>query len=445
MSSTLSLRTGAWYGDRLIELEIPPYWDVNIVRPNTPVPLTKKQIEINLLNPTGQDSIKNLCKGKSRPLIIIDDLNRPTPTNLIIEILLDWFEHASIPLKDVTILMATGSHGKPAQDAFPKKVGEKAAKSCRLLVHDCFSSNKKVGKTSFGTNIYANPALLSSDFVLGIGGIYPNWTAGFGGGTKLALGVLGIQSIFDLHFQHQGIGWGNEGSDDCSFRKDLNEVAHMIGLDTAVSVQVNANREIIRVDSGDPTKFYPDATNFCRQTFGFPASDDADVVISDTYPNDLSLTFAKMKGFAPFELSKPTASKIAIASCGEGIGLHNIFPFINMPRFQKEKHFIRLLRAFGIKWVSTKILKRLWRVTSQPTNQSPSPQKPANNRSILLYRPDKNLNNLPSNIPGITQLQKWADIIQTVRKEQQSRDRVKVSVYPCAFLQFPNPPQQNPE
>ena len=444
MSSALSLRTGAWYGDRLIELEIPPYWDVNIIQPITPTPLTKKQIEINLLTPTGQDSIKNLCKGKSRPLIIIDDLNRPTPTDLIIDILLDWFQDASMPLRDVTILMATGSHGKPARDAFRKKVGEKAIASCRLLVHDCFSGNKKVGKTSFGTNIYANQALLSSDFVLGIGGIYPNWTAGFGGGTKLALGVLGIQSIFDLHFRHQGIGWGTEGS-DCSFRKDLNEVARMIGLDTVVSLQVNANREVIRVDCGDPMKFYSDAANFCRQTFGFSHLDDSDVVISNTYPNDLSLTFAKMKGFAPFELCKPTASKIAIASCGEGLGLHNIFPFFNMPRFQKEKHFVRLLRAFGVKWVSKKILKRLWRVTSQPSNQLPSSQKLVNNRSILLYSPIKNLNNLPSNIPGITQLQEWSDIIQTVRKEQQSRDRVKVTVYPCAFLQFPNPPKQNSE
>jgi nickel-dependent lactate racemase len=168
---------------------------------------------------------------------------------------LRYFQDADIPLKNVSLLMATGTHDKPDTDAMAKKVGNKAAQSCRLLIHDCFKDTKKVGETSFGTPVHVNP-ISESDFVVGIGGLYPNYTAGFGGGTKLALGVLGLQSIFDLHHRHRSAGWGCVEV-DTSLRKDLNEIASMIGLRTVVSLQINANREIIRVDCGDPQIYYP--------------------------------------------------------------------------------------------------------------------------------------------------------------------------------------------
>ena len=58
---------------------------------------------------------------------------------------------------------------------------------------------------------------------MGIGGVYPNYTAGFGGGSKLVLGVLGYRSIKDLHFRHRGMGWGRHEEGD-PLRTDLNEI-----------------------------------------------------------------------------------------------------------------------------------------------------------------------------------------------------------------------------
>jgi len=128
--------------------------------------------------------------------VIVDDLNRPTPTDRILPFVLACFPDPS----RVSVVVATGTHGAPLPAALDRKIG---SVGCRVVVHDPTRGdlNEEVG---------------AADFVTGIGGIYPNHTAGFGGGSKLALGVLGFRQIESLHYPHRSAGWG--GSLRNSFR-----------------------------------------------------------------------------------------------------------------------------------------------------------------------------------------------------------------------------------
>ena len=109
MTSARQLRTGAWYGDQPLSLDFPDKWDVTFLWPRTPPPLTDQQIVDILDRPVGQPPIRQICRGKSRPLVIVDDLNRPTPAARVIPFLLSSFRDAGIPLGDVKILMAPGT------------------------------------------------------------------------------------------------------------------------------------------------------------------------------------------------------------------------------------------------------------------------------------------------------------------------------------------------
>jgi len=440
MTRKLLLRTGAWYSDRHMEVDIPPSWNVTIHAPHTSAPLTDDQIFTILEKPTGQAPLSKILKGKSAPLIIVDDLNRPTPAERVMPFLLKYFHDAKIKPSSVTILMATGSHGKPPTDAFAKKIGDEAARSCNLMIHNCFHNVTKIGTTSFGTPVYVNKAVLNSDLVIGIGGIYPNHTAGFGGGSKLMLGLLGMRSIFQLHFRHQPVGWGSDGYDS-DFRKDLNEIADMIGFNTSISLLVNDKREIFHMYCGNYNAYYRDAVELCRKTFSTPPPSDADVVISNTYPNDLSLTFARIKGFAPLYHSKPGASRIAIAVCSEGIGRHNIFPFLDIPRFHRLRHLMRRILTLSRHDISQVILHRINRFIPLRKSRSQSDRFNTSDSAlhlshpIVLYRPGKHTDVLPSNIPNLTVVTQWSDVLKIIAHEQEHRSNLKVVVYPCAFLQ----------
>jgi hypothetical protein len=221
----------------------------------------------------------------------------------------------------------------------------------------------------------------------------------------------------------------------------------MIGLKTVISLHVNGDREIVAIQCGDYRKYFPAAVKFCRDAFTAPSPGDADVVISDAYPNDLSLTFAQMKGFMPLRSCRKGASRVVVASLPEGLGLHNLFPFVNVPRFHRQRHRLRRLSMMTPGQVAAAVFSKVGR-TLRSSRQNPAvsdngagPENGAAFKNpIRLFRPGNQTPALPPNIGGIHITSSWEEIIQAIQSEQNHRKNLKVVVYPCAFLQALQPP-----
>ena len=315
-------------------------------------------------------------------------------------------------------------------NAVLKKAGPEAA-SCKIVLHDSERGLVQVGSTTCGTIVLVNKEVMQSDLVVGIGGIYPNHTAGFGGGSKLALGVLGFRSIMELHYRHQSKRWG-----DCvrasTFRNDLDEIARTIGLNTLISLQVNANREVIRMACGDHFIYYGKEVDFARRVFRAPPPLDANVVISNAYPSDLSVTFVKMKGIVPLDHCAPGASRIAIGSCSEGLGHHGLFPVVNRPRFYRQRHIYRRISMMGVDGITRVLRGRFLQRWGSVANRKASISK----NPIWLYRPGVHSQALPSQLAGFRITPSWEEIVQAVRTEHPSSRALKVVIYPCAPLQY---------
>lgn len=436
MSPVIDLRTNAWYGDMTVTVPIPDEWQVTTFWPDTPTPLNDDQIAEALERPLGQPPIRELARGKSRPLIIVDDLTRPTPAARVIPQILQQFAAAGIPTRDVTLLMATGTHGPPGTGGMEKKVGPEAS-SCRLVVHQHRGSCVRVGRTSFGTPVVVNREVAASDFVVGIGGIYPQNSTGFGGGSKLALGVLGRPSIVRLHFGHQSVRGSYDIDND--FRRDLDEIARIIGLNTTIGLHVDANREVVRMVSGDHNLYYREAVAFARQRYRAPLPADADIVISNAYPMDVSLTMMHIKGAIPLLHGKPGASRVLVAGCPEGAGYHDLFPFIGGPRFGRQRNWARsaMARPRTVPGKATrKVWQRIERARGRPAKATGdrASETPVKDNPIWLYAPGGDGRRMPAQIPKMTLCETWEHVVNMVIGEQGPRRELKVVIYPCAPL-----------
>lgn len=433
-SASIRLQTGAWYGDHPVELALPESWDVTLFAPRTGSVLDDGEIQARLDSPIGQPAIRKRCSARTRPLIIVDDLNRPTPASRVLPPLVRQFTDAGVPMRNITIMIGPGTHAPPTADAVAKKVGD-LIYSCRVCVKDRNRDLVKVGGTSFGTPVLVPREVVASDFLVAVGGVYPNHTDGFGGGSKAALGILGLRSIAALHFGHESVGWGLHANHD-TFRRDLDEIAKLIGLDTGVFVAIDADRQIVDLACGHIFEMYAPFVTSTKDAFRAPRPDPGvRIVISNAYPEDLSLTFLRMKGTVPLRLAPPGASRIVVASCSEGLGFHGLYPFLNTPRFHQQRMLLYRVAANVNKprRFATKVAARLGRGPVPSHGQG----RAASRHPTWLYCPSpESLATLPCPIPGFRATSSWTAVLEGVAAEQNHQSPLRTSVYTAAPLQW---------
>jgi nickel-dependent lactate racemase len=424
-----TLSTAAWYGDPPLDLVFPEDWQVVVHEPDLPPAIDRTEIAAAIQAPVAAPFLRSLAAGARRVVVIVDDLTRPTPVELVLPHLLEELESAGVTRANVTILVATGTHGPASADAMKRKVGS-SAEGWRLVSHDDLADCSKVGVTRMGTPVFVDREVASADLVIGIGGVYPQHSTGFGGGSKLAIGVLGRASISRLHFGHDSMEGRYDVDND--FRADLAEIARMIGLRWTVMVHVNARRQIVRVVAGDPEQAYPAAAAFSRERFRAPLPHDADVVIANAYPMDTSATFMRSKGIIPLLHAPAGASRLLLAACPEGIGHHGLFPIRPpsglVPRVMRRWE---ITRARG--W--REVLRLALSVARRPFRSRVTAPATPQRLPILMYQTTDPLVPLPDSLPGMQVVGTWPDVIEMIRQQQSGKVGLRVVVYSCAPLQ----------
>jgi nickel-dependent lactate racemase len=424
------LSTAAWYGDPPLQLAFPADWSVVVHEPDLPPPLGRDEILAALRDPVGAPPLASVAVGRRRVVIIVDDLTRPTPAELVLELMLAELGAAGIMREQVTILVASGTHGPPSLDAMRRKVG-RSAEGCRLVAHDDLAECPKVGVSRMGTPVFVDAEVRAADLVIGLGGVYPQHSTGFGGGSKLAIGVLGRRTIARLHFRHESMEGRYDVSND--FRADLAEIAAMIGLRWSVMAHVNARREIVRLVAGDPEQAYAASAAFSRGRFAAPMPIDADVVVANAYPMDLSATFMRSKGVIPLLHAPVGASRVLLAACPEGVGHHGLFPLTpptGMRRLWRRYEIARTRGWSAVARLGLAVLSRPVRArVARPTTATPRPLP------ILMYQTIDPPSPLPAHLPGMQAVESWSALLDTIRTQQQGRDGLRVVVYACAPLQ----------
>ena len=440
-----SLGTAAWYGDLRFALPVPRDWNVTVHEPVLPPPLGADEIAGAIRAPVGAPPLRELASGAARVAVVVDDLTRPTPVASILPVVLDELDVAGVDRTGVTVVVATGTHGRASADAIARKLGD-AARGCRTIAHDDRAGGVRAGRTSRGTTVVVDRVVAAADLVIGIGGVYPQHSTGFGGGSKIVLGVLNRSTIAQLHFRHPSMD--GRYTVENAFRADLDEIADLVGLRWSVLAHVDAGRRIVRLVAGDPRRTYPGAASFSRTAFAAPPPGDADVVIANAYPIDTSATFMRSKGIIPLLHARSGASRVLLAACPEGIGHHGLFPFetptrvgavrrrITMTRARGWPEVVRLARAVAVR--GSRAAGRRLHARTGPTTAVPSPHRLPPAHPILMLRTIDGASapgDLPASLPGMRVLRSWMDVVDQVRAEQAGTQRLDVVVYACAPLQ----------
>jgi len=279
-----------------------------------------------LKNPIGCFSLRELIfqKKASKILIIVNDITRPTPYEVILPPLLGELHQTGIKKENIIFIIATGIHRSNSQEEIKEMFGEDIFSAYKFINHDCDNPRQKdLGKLRSGNNLWVDPIISDIDFIITTGVIVPHYFAGFSGGRKSILpGICRRKTIEDNHAQmvHHNARAGNfKGS---PVHEEMQEAAEKVGVDFNINVVTNEHHEIIEIVAGELYKSWLRGVEVCKKIYLCPIKQKAEVVIASAggYPKDINVYQAQKALGNACHAVKPGGTIILLAECTEKYG-----------------------------------------------------------------------------------------------------------------------------
>ena len=317
------------YGRDGLDVELPDDRVVRSLSYKQADPLTDPETELHslLLQPTGTPSLAELAAGRSSACIVICDITRPVPNELILKPLLATLEQSGMDRERITILVATGLHRPNEGDELVEIVGEEIAREYRIENHHGQSLDEHtfLGTSPRGVPVWIDTHYVEADLKITTGLIEPHLMAGFSGGRKLICpGIAALETIKVWH----GPDFLEDPRADCG-RLDGNPVheestwiGRHTGCDFIVNVIINTDRSPLKFVAGDMEQAFLEGVDFCRQVVVDTVSEPVDIVVTSCAGYPLDTTFYQaVKGLTgALPIVKQGGTIIMAASMSEGIG-----------------------------------------------------------------------------------------------------------------------------
>ena len=190
-------------GKRTITLQIPDGTPVQCVesRKMRPVPDVRRAVEEALNHPIGTPRLRDLVKPRQTVALVVTDITRKLPEEIILPLLLKELEAGGIKKKDITAVVATGTHRPNTLEELREKFGE-VVDEIAFINHDPWNSEGLIhlGISKGGIPLVFNRTVAQADLRISTGVIETHLFAGYSGGVKsIAVGVAGEETIGATH------------------------------------------------------------------------------------------------------------------------------------------------------------------------------------------------------------------------------------------------------
>lgn len=315
------------YGKSDLHLEIDKdrlFW---VTAPNGIRPVTEETSAIAsaIDHPLGDKDIPSLARRKpgGSVALLVDDGTRTTPHKKILPILIGRLNQAGIPDRNITAIVAVGTHRKLTDQEIRARFGE-VRDRISFSNHEFDQPGELVhlGTTTAGTPIVINKRYYESDIKIAVGAIVPHMYAGWSGGAKMVQpGISGGETTARTHLMAARLGFGNVlGKFDNPVRRDMNEVILQSGLDFIINVVQNVEGELINVFAGSPIEAHRAGVVAAQTVYSVSVPQEADIVIASCHPSDQDVWQAQKPLLAGCLMSRPNGTVIMLCPCPETVG-----------------------------------------------------------------------------------------------------------------------------
>lgn len=276
-----------------------------------------------LAAPIGTPPLRELARGKSRVLVITDDIARPTPAHVIVPHVIRELEAAEVPDGAIEFMMALGTHRPMTSEEMTRKLGKAVTE--RFVVHnhawDDPDALVSLGMMELGIEVLMNRKVVEADLVIGIGRIMPIDICGFTGGGKILVpGCCGEATLDAMHWIR--VDMPDEdvvGQADNRIRAAIDALAQKAGLDFIVNIVMDTAQQLRACVAGDMVAAHREGCRHARACHAVAIPEAADIVVTDAYPFDIEFWQVNKAVDTAGLVVRPGGVVVAISPCYEGL------------------------------------------------------------------------------------------------------------------------------
>jgi nickel-dependent lactate racemase len=317
------------YGRQGLEVELPADRVTRTLAYKSAEPLANPPAALAacLAKPTGTPPLAELARGRASACVVICDITRPVPNELILRPVLETLETAGISRDKITILIATGLHRPNEGEELVELVGPRIAQDYRVENHhgQALEEHVYLGDSPRGVPIWIDRRYVEADLKITTGLIEPHLMAGFSGGRKLICpGLAALETVKVWH----GPQFLEHPRADCGLlegnpvHQENTWIGRHTGCDFIVNVVIDAARRPLKFVAGDMEAAFLEGVEFVREVVVDTVPEPVDVVVTSSAGYPLDTTFYQaVKGLTgALPIVKQGGTIIMAASLSEGIG-----------------------------------------------------------------------------------------------------------------------------
>lgn len=275
----------------------------------------------------GSPPLEEAVQGSSDVLIVVDDNTRPTPAAKILPQVISLLKRGGVRERDISILVALGTHRSMTEDEKRKKFGPEICERFRIDQHryDAEETLTSLGTTPGGTEVVVNTRVLEAEFVVGVGSIMPHRVAGFSGGSKIIQpGVCGAVTTGQTHWlSAQYETAAILGRAENPVRREIEAVGERVGLNYIINTVLDGAGRVLGCVAGHPIRAHRRGCRRSQQVSGVQLPGPADIVVADCHPFDPDLWQAVKGLFAADVATRDGGVIIMVAALQEGVAPHH--------------------------------------------------------------------------------------------------------------------------
>jgi nickel-dependent lactate racemase len=322
------MRVHLAYGERGLDVELPE--SASVLEPKRVEGLREPEraVAAAIAEPLGSPPLRGIVGADGRVAIVVSDITRPVPNQVILGPVLEAIRGAGVPRERIAIIIGTGMHRASTPEEVRRVLGSEIAASYEVINHDARdkSTLAYLTTTARGVEVWINRRYLEADVRILTGFVEPHIFAGYSGGGKAVLpGVAGAEIVMSNHgadmLGHPKAMWCS--TDGNPIFEEMRDTGLATKPSFSVFVTLNERRELTGVFAGELIAAHEAGIAQAEGQYVTAIEAPFDIVVSTNmgYPADLNL-YQSVKGLsAGAQAVREGGAVLLAAECRDGLGL----------------------------------------------------------------------------------------------------------------------------